>query len=63
MIRNQRLRRVCVAVLFTVAVLLMLFSPPVKGGLLVFALGVLLELAGLALQWWSDRQEPQPGRK
>jgi hypothetical protein len=50
MIRNRRLRRSAVAALVVAGALLLWLSPSVPWGLLPFALGVLLELAGLALE-------------
>jgi drug/metabolite transporter (DMT)-like permease len=50
MLRNRRLRRVLGATLLLAGALLMLFSPSVEIGLMAFALGVVLELAGLALE-------------
>jgi uncharacterized membrane protein HdeD (DUF308 family) len=50
MLRNRSLRRASAALLLLLGVLLMLFSPSVQLGLLAFALGVALELAGLALE-------------
>ena len=49
MLRNRRPRRVVAALLAVAGALLMLFSPSVEIGLIAFALGVALELAGLAL--------------
>ena len=50
MLRNRRSRRVVAALLLVVGALLMLFSPSVEIGLIAFALGVALELAGLAIE-------------
>ncbi len=50
MLRNRRPRRVVAAILAVAGALLMLFSPSVEIGLIAFALGVALELAGLALE-------------
>jgi len=50
MLRNRRARRVAATALAVVGALLMLFSPAVEMGLVAFALGVALELAGLALE-------------
>jgi len=50
MLRNRRLRRALAALLLVLGGLLMLFSPSVQVGLVAFALGVALELAGLALE-------------
>ena len=50
MLRNRGLRRVLAVLLLVVGAVLMLFSPSVQVGLMAFALGVALELAGLALE-------------
>ena len=50
MLKNRGLRRAIAVVLLLLGGLLMLFSPSVQIGLLAFALGVVLELAGLALE-------------
>lgn len=50
MLRNRNLRRVLGASLLLAGALMMLFSPSVEVGLMAFALGVVLELAGLALE-------------
>jgi uncharacterized membrane protein HdeD (DUF308 family) len=50
MLRNRRLRRLLAGLLLVLGALLMLFSPSVQVGLMAFALGVALELAGLALE-------------
>ncbi len=50
MLRNRGLRRAVAVVLLLFGGLLMLFSPSVQIGLVAFALGVALELAGLALE-------------
>ena len=55
MIRNRTLRRSVALVLIVLGGLLMLMSTSVGAGLIVFSLGVLLELIGLAL----ERRGPQ----
>jgi uncharacterized membrane protein HdeD (DUF308 family) len=55
MLRSRRFRRVVAALLAVAGGLLMVFSPSVEIGLVAFALGVALELAGLALER-SDRR-------
>jgi hypothetical protein len=50
MLRNRGLRRVVGASLLLAGALMMLFSPSVEVGLVAFALGVVLELAGLTLE-------------
>jgi Zn-dependent membrane protease YugP len=54
MIRNRRYRRALALLLIVVGALVMLLSTSVGAGLLVFGLGVLLELVGLAL----ERRDP-----
>lgn len=54
MIRNRRYRRALALLLIVVGALVMLLSTSVGAGLLVFGLGVLLELIGLAL----ERRDP-----
>jgi hypothetical protein len=49
MIRNRRIRRSVVAALIGVGLLLLL-APSVRAGLIFFALGIMLELVGLALE-------------
>lgn len=56
MIRNRRIRRSTAGALIGAGVLLMALSPSVGAGLVCFALGVVLELVGLAL----ERRDP-PG--
>lgn len=50
MIRNRRIRRSCAAALIGVGLLLLLLAPSVRAGLAFFALGIVLELVGLALE-------------
>jgi uncharacterized membrane protein HdeD (DUF308 family) len=50
MLRKRGLRRGVAVVLLLAGGLLMLFSPSVQIGVVAFALGVGLELAGLALE-------------
>ena len=50
MIRNRMLRRGLAGVLIVAGGLLMLLSPSVSLGLVAFGLGVVLELAGLAIE-------------
>lgn len=50
MIRNRKLRRGLAGVLVVAGALLMLLSPSVSLGLMAFGLGVVLELAGLAIE-------------
>lgn len=56
MIRNRRIRCSCAVALMGVGLLLLVFAPSVRAGLAFFALGIVLELVGLAL----ERREP-PG--
>ncbi len=50
MLRNRRLRRVLSASLLLAGALTMLLSPSVEVGLVAFAFGFVLELAGLVLE-------------
>ena len=50
MIRNRRFRRTLSLLLMLLGGLLMLLSPAVGAGVVVFGLGVLLEVVGLALE-------------
>jgi uncharacterized membrane protein YccC len=50
MIRNRRIRRTIAGALIGVGVLLMALAPSVGVGLVLFGLGVVLELLGLALE-------------
>ena len=56
MLRNRRYRRIAAVALAVIGALLMLFSPSTEIGLLAFALGVALELAGLAIEHREDRR-------
>lgn len=55
MIRNRRWRRPVAAGLMVLGAVLMLLSPSVDAGLILFALGVVLELAGLAIERFTRR--------
>ncbi len=50
MIRNRRTRRVTAAALIAVGGVLLLLAPSAHYGLIAFALGVLLELAGIVIE-------------
>lgn len=50
MLRNRRSRRALALFLVVLGGLLMYLVPEVWGGLAVFALGVVVELAGIALE-------------
>ena len=50
MIRNRRTRRIAEAVLMVLGGALLLLAPSVHFGLIAFALGIVLELVGLALE-------------
>jgi hypothetical protein len=50
MIRNRRLRRTLVLGFVTAGALLLLLAPSVHYGLIAFAVGVVLELAGIAIE-------------
>jgi hypothetical protein len=49
-LRNRRSRRVLALLLVVLGGVLMYLAPEVWGGLAVLALGVLIELAGIALE-------------
>jgi len=50
MIRNPRIRRTSAIVMVTLGAILMLLAPEVWQGALLLALGVVLELVGIALE-------------
>lgn len=50
MLRNRRSRRVLALLLVVLGGVLIYLAPEVWGGLAVLALGVLIELAGIALE-------------
>ncbi|MBS1177336.1 MAG: hypothetical protein H6R06_1748 [Proteobacteria bacterium] len=50
MIRNRRIRRSFAGALIGVGLLLLVLAPSVGVGLGIFALGIVLELVGLALE-------------
>ncbi len=50
MIRNSRLRRAGAAILVVLGGILMFLAPEVWQGLVLLALGILLELLGIALE-------------
>jgi hypothetical protein len=50
MIRNRRIRRRFAGVLIGVGLLLLVLAPSAGAGLGFFALGIVLELVGLALE-------------
>lgn len=50
MIRNRRLRRTLALGLIAAGAMLLLLAPSVNYGLIAFALGVVLELAGIAIE-------------
>lgn len=50
MLRKQRSRRVLAAVLVVLGGVLMFMAPAIWAGLIVLALGVVIELAGIALE-------------
>ena len=49
MVKNIRTRRASAAVMVALGTILMLIAPEIWAGLLLLALGVALELAGIAL--------------
>ena len=50
MLRNRRLRRVLALFLVVLGGVMMFLAPEVWGGLAVLALGVAIELVGIALE-------------
>jgi uncharacterized membrane protein HdeD (DUF308 family) len=50
MLRKQRSRRVLAAILVVLGGVLMFLAPGIWAGLIVLALGVVIELAGIALE-------------
>jgi len=50
MLRKRRARRVLAAILVVLGGVLMALAPEMWIGLIVFALGVVIELAGIALE-------------
>jgi hypothetical protein len=55
MIRNRGMRRAVAAALMVVGALLMLLAPPVWIGAIPLALGIGIELIGIALERQADR--------
>ncbi|MDD5330392.1 MAG: hypothetical protein PHX38_10330 [Sulfuricella sp.] len=50
MIKNKRIRRTGAAILIVVGAILILLAPEVWQGAVLLALGVIVELAGIALE-------------
>jgi len=50
MLRKRRSRRVLATILVVLGGVLMLLAPEIWAGLIVLALGVVIELAGIALE-------------
>ena len=50
MIRNRRIRRSCAGALIGAGLVLLVLAPSVGAGVAFFALGIVLELVGLALE-------------
>ena len=50
MIRNRRVRRATAAALIVLGSALLLLAPSVQYGLIAFALGIALELAGIVIE-------------
>ncbi|HUV99086.1 MAG TPA: hypothetical protein VMV88_02935 [Gallionella sp.] len=50
MIKNQRIRRTIAAIMIVLGAILMFLAPELWPGALLFALGIILELAGIALE-------------
>lgn len=55
MIKNLRTRRTVAAIMVVLGAILMLIAPEVWAGLLLLILGVVLELAGIALAHKADK--------
>lgn len=55
MIKNLRTRRISAAIMVVLGAVLMLIAPEIWAGLLLLVLGVVLELAGIALAHKSDK--------
>ena len=55
MIRNQRIRRASAAIMIVLGAILMLLAAEVWQGVLLLALGVVLELLGIALGTKPDK--------
>lgn len=55
MIKNVRTRRTSAAILIALGALLMLMAPEIWTGLLLLVLGVVLELAGIAMAHKADK--------
>jgi len=54
MIKNQRIRRTIAAIMIVLGAILMLLAPEVWPGALLFVSGIVLELAGIALERKAD---------
>ena len=50
MIKNRKIRRAIAAILMVLGAILMFLAPEVLQGTLLFALGVALELMGIAVE-------------
>jgi len=50
MIKNQRIRRTIAAIMIVLGAILMFLASELWPGALLFALGIILELAGIALE-------------
>lgn len=55
MVKNIRTRRTSAATLVALGAILMLIAPEIWAGLLLLILGVVLELAGIALGHKTDK--------
>jgi len=56
MIKNSRIRRFSATLMVVLGALLMLAAPEIWAGLLLLILGVLLELAGIALAHKANKR-------
>lgn len=55
MVKNIRRRRTSAAIMVALGAILMLIAPEIWAGLLLLILGVVLELAGIALGHKADK--------
>lgn len=55
MVKNIRTRRASAAIMVALGAMLMLMAPEIWAGLILLVLGVVLELAGIALGHKADK--------
>lgn len=55
MVKNIRTRRASAAIMVALGAMLMLMAPEIWAGLILLVLGVVLELAGIALGHMADK--------